>query len=105
MFSQVLLVGRVANDPELLEVNGKKMMRIVLAIQRPFKNGDGEYDTDFIPISVWQQIAEVANEVCTKGSVVACKARLVSRFITTKEDANISVVDVVGDRITVIVKK
>lgn len=106
MLSQVILIGRIVKEPELSDINGKKMTRIVLAIQRPFKNGEtGEYDTDFIPVSLWQLCAEVAVENFTVGSVVCVKARLVTRTIQTGEEKSVQVVEVVGDRAFLISKK
>ena len=42
-----LLVGRLTKDPELVNLDGKKKTRITLAVGRPFKSPDGQYETDF----------------------------------------------------------
>ena len=48
MLNQVVLVGRLVKDPELVETeNNKKISRITIAIPRSFKNMNGEYETDF----------------------------------------------------------
>lgn len=48
MLNQVILVGRLVKDPELIESeNNKKYSRVTIAIPRGFKNIDGEYETDF----------------------------------------------------------
>lgn len=42
MLNQVVLVGRLAKEVELKELeSGKKVANITLAIPRPFKNEDG----------------------------------------------------------------
>ena len=46
MLNQVVLVGRLTKDPEVVNTeSGKKVSYINLAVQRPFKNTDGIYET------------------------------------------------------------
>lgn len=48
MLNQSIIVGRIVQEPEIRETeNGNKVTNITLAVQRPFKNVNGEYDTDF----------------------------------------------------------
>src|SRR5690554_3200182 len=49
MLNQVVLVGRICQDPELrVTKSGRKLSYITLACKRPYKNAvTGEYDTDF----------------------------------------------------------
>ena len=47
MLNQVILVGRLAHNPELqFTETGKKRSIVTLAVPRNFKNTNGEYDTD-----------------------------------------------------------
>lgn len=79
MLNQVVLVGRLVREPELKETeNGKKVTVIELAVQRIYKNSNGEYETDFIPVKLWNNIAEKTNEYCKKGDVLAVKCRIQS---------------------------
>lgn len=47
--NQVSLVGRLVRTPELRESSEskKKLTWITIAITRPFKSLNGEYETDF----------------------------------------------------------
>ncbi len=85
MLNQVILIGRLTSDPiiKVLE-DGKKVSDIRLAVQRSFKNVDGTYETDFITVTLWQGLAESLNKYCTKGTLVAVKARLQTRHITSQ---------------------
>ena len=48
MLNQSILVGRLVTDPELRETEkGNKVTNIILAVNRSYKNINGEYDTDF----------------------------------------------------------
>lgn len=77
MLNQIVLVGRIANTPEMIEnQDGSKFAIINLAVPRTFKNENGEYDTDFIDCTVWTGIAEKVCEYCKKGDVVGIKGRI-----------------------------
>ena len=79
MFNQVVLVGRLTQTPELIqEGEGKnKRTRVILAVQRAFKSrGKDEYETDFIPITMWEGIAESVASYCKKGNPLIVKGRI-----------------------------
>jgi len=100
LLNNVILVGRTVEDLKLVTTeNGYKTTRMVLACQRGFKNQEtGEYDTDFIPIQLWQVAAEMVCENCKKGSTLAVKARLSTRTIE-HEGFKIKTVEVIGERV------
>ena len=58
MLNQVVLVGRLTEDPEIMShENGKKTSSVVLAVQRTYKNTDGIYETYFIRCILWNVVA------------------------------------------------
>lgn len=102
MLNQVVLVGRVSNDLEvrLLE-NGSKMAFFNLAVQRSFKNMDGEYEADFFKITVWEGLASFIEGFLKKGIAVAVKGRL-QNWIYETDNKKIQMIDIVGDKVTYI---
>ncbi|MDV6378246.1 single-stranded DNA-binding protein, partial [Sporosarcina sp. GW1-11] len=69
--NQVALVGRITKDLTLKEhSSGRVNTTFVLAINRSFKNANGEAVTDFVLCSVWGRIAENLVRHCGKGSLV-----------------------------------
>ena len=77
MLNQVSLVGRIAQDLEIKELeSGKEVVKITLAVPRSFKNSEGLYDTDFIDCIVFEGIAENTKEYCVKGDLIAVKGRV-----------------------------
>lgn len=76
MLNQVVLVGRITENPKLKQLEDIRGARITLAVQRSYKNSEGVYDTDFIPIQLWNGIAENTCEYCKKGDIVGVKGRL-----------------------------
>lgn len=80
MHNLVYLIGRLTSDPEIKELdNGKSVLNVTLAVQRSFKNEEGEYDTDFINCSLWNGIASHTSEYCKKGDLVGVKGRIQTR--------------------------
>lgn len=97
MLNQVILVGKLLDNPKLEELeDGRKVTYITLEIKRAYKNVDsGDYDTDEIKCTLWSGIAENTVEYCQKGSTVGVKARLMSSNINDS-------IEVVAEKITFI---
>lgn len=74
MLNQILLVGRLVQDPEIKEL--EKVGYITLAVSRSYKNRNGEYDTDFIPVTLFKGIAENTKAYCKKGDMVDVRGRI-----------------------------
>ena len=105
MLNQVVLVGRLVKDPELVETdNNKKRSYITLAIPRSFKNMDGEYETDFVNCILWDVVAKNAVEYCHKGDIVGVKGRIQSSVVE-KEDDKKYYIDVIAEKITFLSSK
>ena len=78
MLNQIVLVGRLVETPhvDINPVNNKKQTTITLAVQRPYKNDIGMYDTDFIECTLHDSIATNTAEYCTAGDIIGVKGRL-----------------------------
>lgn len=71
MLNQIVVVGRLVKDPTINETaDGKKLSNITLAVQRSFKNIEGNYEVDFIDCILWKGIAESTVNYCTSNCVV-----------------------------------
>lgn len=101
MLNQVILIGRLTHDPEVKALDdGRKVCYIQVAVQRPFKNLDGNYETDFFRVTVWEGLATAIESYAGKGVMVAIKARLQSWKYETSDEKKLSMVDVIAERIT-----
>lgn len=74
MLNQVVIVGRLTETPVLEEERAV----ITIAVPRSFKNEDGEYETDFIPVQLLKGIAQNTCEYCCKGDIIGVKGRIQS---------------------------
>lgn len=81
MANRVVLVGRVATEPELKYTpSGIAVANFRIAVDRPFQSSQsGEREADFFTVKVWREQAErVANHLM-KGQLVVVDGRLEQR--------------------------
>lgn len=106
MLNQVVLVGRLTKDPEVLgNEEEKKGSSFTLAVQRPYKNQDGLYEADFIRCVMWNSVAENACEYCKQGDIIGIKGRLKTDSYTDNEGNIKYVTDVIVERLTFLASK
>lgn len=79
MNNSVVLIGRINNDIEKIDAGEDTTYRLVLNISRNFKNQNGEYETDFVPIELMSSIGNNVFEYCQKGDLVGVRGRIGSK--------------------------
>ena len=100
MLNQVIFVGRLTKDPEMIETEkGKKRTRIIVAVGRSFKNMDGIYETDFIPCILWNCVAENTCEYCKKGDIIGVKGRIQTNTVETDENVK-HYIEVIAEKVS-----
>jgi single-strand DNA-binding protein len=104
--NKIFLIGRLTRDPELRYVpSGQPVANFTLAVDRSFKNGQGERETDFVSIVAWRKSAELVTEHLSKGRLVAVEGRLQIRSYETLDGSRRKVAEVVADRIQFLDRK
>lgn len=99
MLNQVIIIGRVVEKPTLCTLeDGLKCCNVTLAVNRPFKNINGEYDTDFIQSSLWYATAQAACDYCDKGDTIGIKGRIVEK-INEVDGIRRHYLEVIGERV------
>ena len=59
MLNRAILIGRLTRDPELRNTSdGTATASFSLAVNRQFKNKQGEREADFINCVIWRKAAE-----------------------------------------------
>ena len=93
--NNVILVGRLARDPELRTTNtGKSVATFSLAVDRRFKQ-EGQPTADFFNIVAWGRQAEVICQYLGKGRQIALTGRLQSRSYDAQDGSKRYVTEVV----------
>ncbi|MDE3095787.1 MAG: single-stranded DNA-binding protein [Chloroflexota bacterium] len=100
MLNTATLIGRLGRDPELRYTgNGTAVAQFSIAVERDFKNGQGERETDWFDIVAWRQLAELVAEHLSKGRMVAVQGRLQTRTYDDKDGNRRKVTEIVADRV------
>ena len=91
--NQVVLIGRLANDPELSYTpnNQTAVCRFTLAVSRMRR----EDPADFIRITVWGKQAENCERYLSKGRQAAVHGRIQTGSYTNKDGQKVYTTDVV----------
>ncbi|GLY12870.1 single-stranded DNA-binding protein [Pseudobacillus badius] len=96
----VSLIGRLTKDPEVkVTQGGKTVANFTLAVTRNFKNGNGDYEADFIQIQIWGKTAENAGNFLKKGSKAGVAGRIQTRNYEGQDGKRVYVTEVVADSI------
>jgi len=100
MLNVVVLVGRLVKDPEIRYASsGKAVATLRIAVDRNHTNAQGERETDFVDVVVWDRQAEnVANHL-QKGRLVAVHGRLQIRSWETPEGQRREKAEVVASQV------
>ena len=97
--NKVILAGRLVRDPELRYTQtGKAVVSFSLAVNRRF-NHNQEQTADFIPIVVWDKLAEVCSKHLFKGSQVLIKGRIQIRSYDAQDGSKRYVTEVIAQEL------
>ena len=100
MINKAILVGRLTKAPELRRTqNGAAVTSFTLAVNRTFKNKNGEYEADFINCVVWRRQAENVAQYVGKGSLVGIEGRIQTRSFDDQNGNRRFVAEVVADSV------
>lgn len=100
MLNRIVLIGRLTKDPELRYTpNGKAVTSFTLAVDRPFKNQQGEREADFINIVVWGAQAESCANYLSKGKLAAADGRLQIRSFDGQDGQRRWVTEVIAESV------
>lgn len=107
MINQVTLIDRIVEKPILRSYeNDVNVATLTLAVTRPFKNMDGNYETDFIKITLWNGVAQSTCDYTQKGDIVGVKGRVAMKdtevsFADQSQifKKKISILEIIGERV------
>ena len=98
--NHITLMGRICNDIELRRTNtGVAVTSFTLAVDRDFKNGSGEKETDFVDIVCWKNTAEFVEKYFSKGRMAIVSGRLQGRSWTDKDGNKRKTLEVIADNV------
>ena len=73
----ITLIGRIIKDNELrYSTSGTAVLENVIAVRREAKNKVGEYESDFIPFTLFGKTAEFLHNYTNKGDTICVVGKL-----------------------------
>jgi single-strand DNA-binding protein len=101
--NSVNVQGRWTKNPELkFTPTGKPVASGTIAVQRKFKNPQGEYDADFFQVVIWGAISETIANRQEKGNRIGITGRLQSRSYDGEGGKKVYVTEIVAEQLDII---
>ena len=106
-FNRVILMGRLARDPEVKFPAGgqQKAARFTVCTGRQWKNkatGEQQSHTDFISVTAWGATADIVEKYTRKGSQILVEGRISTRDYTDKTGTRRYVTEVIAENIVLL---
>ena len=98
MLNHITLMGRIGTDIELRKTgSGVSVASFTMAVDRDFKSGGGEKETDWVDCVAWRQTGEFIDKYFAKGRMIVVSGRLQIRNWQDKEGNKRKTAEVVVD--------
>ena len=96
--NKVEIVGRLTRDPEVRYSTGDNpsaIARFSVAVNRKFKNADGQYEADFINCIAFGKSGEFIEKYFKKGMAIGLTGRIQTGSYTNKDGVKVYTTDIV----------
>ena len=98
--NKVILIGRICAAPEAFTTqSGVSRSSFRLAVNRSYRNPQGNYDADFLPVIAWRQTADFCNKYLDKGRQVAVDGSIQTRQYDAQDGSKRYVTEIIADRV------
>jgi single-stranded DNA-binding protein 4 len=98
MINNTVLVGRLTKDVELRYTpSNVAVATFTLAVNRTFKNENGDREADFINCVMWRQQAENLASWAKKGALIGVTGRIQTRSYDNQQGQRVYVTEVVAE--------
>lgn len=91
----VQLLGRFTRENDFKELGSTSVFRNNIAVQRDFKNKDGERESDFINVVAFGKTAELLNQYFGKGQQIAVQGRIQTGSYDKEDGTRVYTTDVI----------
>ena len=106
MINRAVLTGRLTKDPELRTTqSGLSVVSFNLAVDRPYKDNNGNYGADFISCVIWRKAAENFCNFTSKGSLVGIDGRIQTRNYQDNDGKTVYVTEVLVENFALLESK
>ena len=101
MINNVVLTGRITRNLELKQTsNNNSSLNITLAVERTFKDQNGQKQTDFINCKAFGKRAETIAQYCQKGDLIGVTGSIQTGSYKKQDGTTVYTTDVMIDGLT-----
>lgn len=101
MVNSVILVGRITRDIELkATTSNNEVVNFTVAVNRNYKNANGEYDADFINCVAFGPTARFMANYLQKGRLISVEGRIQTRSYDNQQGQRVYVTEVVANQVS-----
>ena len=98
MINNVTLIGHLTKDVELKYTPANQAVaQFTLAVNRTFKNANGERESDFINCVIWRKSAENFANFVKKGALIGITGRIQTRNYENQQGQRVYVTEVIAE--------
>lgn len=98
--NRIVLVGRLTRDIELKKTSsGSSVVNFTIAVNRTYKNANGEQEADFINCVAWGRTADNMASYVGKGSLIGVDGRIQTRTYDNANGQKVYVTEVFADNV------
>lgn len=106
MINNVVLVGRLTRDVDMRYTqSGVAVGSFSIAVERNFKNANGERETDFINCVIWRKAAENFARFTRKGSLVGVEGSIQTRNYENNQGQRVYVTKILVENFSLLESK
>lgn len=92
------LIGRITRDIELTTTStGVSVAKFSIAVDRKFKDADGNKITDFFNVVAWRGLAETISKYCKKGSKIFIAGELQNRSWDKEDGTKAYITEIIAN--------
>ena len=93
-------VGRATKDCEITTTaNGVNVAKFTIAVDRRFKDADGNKVTDFVNIVAWRGLADICGNYVKKGSLLAVQGEMQIRNYEAQDGTKRYITEIIADNV------
>ena len=98
--NHVSMIGRLTKIPDIRQTNtGKNVCSFTLAVNRRYKDAQGNAAADFFSVQAWEKLAELCARYLDKGSKVFISGELRTRSYEAKDGSKRTVTEIIANEV------
>ena len=96
----IMITGNIATDIDAHTTqSGISRASFKVAVQRRFRNANGEREADFLPVVAWRQTADYCTKYLKKGNKVAVQGSVQTRSYDAQDGSKRYVTEIIAENI------